>query len=157
MGSGSAGVPRSARRLLVDPGRRIRDTQAFVVPVHAAPVHCKRRSSSACVKRARASFRRSLILKSGARSRDLPRDYSPCQTCHRRFQQRVWDGTITRALQTLTQDLRARGEIDIREAFIDGTFSSAKKGAFLVARQNAGIVQDHGHGGCSWSSNRGLP
>jgi hypothetical protein len=40
------------------------------------------------------------------------------QTCHRRFQQWVQDGTIERALQALAEDLRERGGIDIREAFM---------------------------------------
>jgi len=77
------------------------------------------------------------ILKTGARWKDLPREYPSYQTCHRRFQQWVRDGTIERALQVLAEDLRERGGIDIREAFIDGTFSSAKKGVFLLARRNA--------------------
>lgn len=78
------------------------------------------------------------ILKTGARWRDLPREYPSYQTCHRRFQQWVRDGTIERALQALAEDLRERGGIDLREAFIDGTFSSAKKGVFLLVRRNAG-------------------
>lgn len=77
------------------------------------------------------------ILKTGARWKDLPSEYPSYQTCHRRFQQWVRDGTIERALQMLAEDLRERGGIDIREAFIDGTFSSAKKGVFLLARRNA--------------------
>ena len=77
------------------------------------------------------------ILKTGARWKDLPSEYPPYQTCHRRFQHWVRDGTIERALQMLAEDLRERGGIDIREAFIDGTFSSAKKGVFLLARRNA--------------------
>lgn len=78
------------------------------------------------------------ILKTGARWKDLPREYPSYQTCHRRFQQWVRDGTIERALQALAEDLRERGGIDLREAFIDGTFSSAKKGVFMLARRNAG-------------------
>ena len=77
------------------------------------------------------------ILKTGARWKDLPRDYPPYQTCHRRFQQWVREGVVERALQLLAEDLRERGGIDINEAFIDGTFSSAKKGAFLLARRSA--------------------
>jgi transposase len=77
------------------------------------------------------------ILKTGARWKDLPREYPPYQTCHRRFQQWVRDGTMVKALQVLAEDLRERGGIDIREAFIDGTFSSAKKGVFALARRNA--------------------
>jgi transposase len=77
------------------------------------------------------------ILKTGARWKDLPREYPPYQTCHRRFQRWVCDGTMEKALRALAEDLRERGGIDLRAAFIDGTFSSAKKGVFVLARRNA--------------------
>src|ERR1700686_2767815 len=66
--------------------------------------------------------------------RDLPDRYPPYQTCHRRFQQWQRDGTLTRLLHALAEDLRARGKIDLSETFIDASFSSAKKGALLSAR-----------------------
>ena len=78
------------------------------------------------------------ILKTGARWKDLPREYPPYQTCHRRFQQWVRDGTMEEALRVIAEDLRERGGIDLQEAFIDGSFSSAKKGVFALARRNAG-------------------
>ena len=78
------------------------------------------------------------ILRAGARWKDLPREYPPYQTCHRRFQQWVRDGTMEEALRIIAEDLRDRGGIDLQEAFIDGTFSSAKKGVFVLARRNAG-------------------
>lgn len=78
------------------------------------------------------------ILKTGARWKDLPRDYPPTQTCHRRFQQWVRSGLIQQALQLLAEDLRQRGGIDIREAFIDGTFSSAKKRGLHVGKTKRG-------------------
>jgi len=37
----------------------------------------------------------------------------------------------------LAEDLHERGKIDIREAFIGGSFAPAKKGVLLSARQNA--------------------
>jgi hypothetical protein len=46
-------------------------------------------------------------------------------------------GVFKRIAQELAQDLYERGGIDIREAFIDGTFVPAKKGVLLLARQNA--------------------
>jgi hypothetical protein len=36
----------------------------------------------------------------------------------------------------LVEDLNERGKIDIREAFIDGSFAPAKKGVLLSARQS---------------------
>ncbi len=77
------------------------------------------------------------ILKTGARWKDLPPQYPPYQTCHRRFQQWARDGTMENALRALAEDLRERGGIDIREAYIDGTFSGAKKGDLALGRPSA--------------------
>ena len=68
------------------------------------------------------------ILRSGARWQDLPDRFPPYQTCHRRFQQWVRDGTLRRVLEALAEDLRPRGDLDLSECFIDGTFVVAKKG-----------------------------
>jgi len=78
------------------------------------------------------------ILKTGARWNDLPRDYPPYQTRHRRFQIWVEERTIVRALQVLADDLREQGKIELSEAFIDGTFASAKKKeVFWLAQRSA--------------------
>ena len=74
------------------------------------------------------------VLRTGAPWHDLPDRYPPYQTCHRRFQQWQRDGTLTRLLHALGEDLRARGKLDLSETFIDASFSSAKKGALLSAR-----------------------
>jgi len=74
------------------------------------------------------------VLRTGAAWHDLPDRYPPYQTCHRRFQQWQRDGTLTRLLHALAEDLRARGKLDLSETFIDASFSSAKKGALLSAR-----------------------
>lgn len=50
------------------------------------------------------------------------------------------DGTLKGVLRVLAQDLRERGGLDVREAFIDGTFSGAKKGGFALANQHAHIL-----------------
>ena len=68
------------------------------------------------------------ILRSGARWKDLARDFPSHQTCHRRFQQWVTDGSLRKILEVLARDLEERGEIDLQECFIDGSFSGAKKG-----------------------------
>jgi hypothetical protein len=49
----------------------------------------------------------------------------------------VRQGVFKRIAQQLVEDLYERGQIDIREAFIDGTFAPAKKGVLLSARQSA--------------------
>jgi transposase len=59
--------------------------------------------------------------------KDLPQRYPPYQTCHRWFQQWVRDGIFQRIAQELVDDLYERGQIDIREAFIDGCFAPAKR------------------------------
>ena len=69
------------------------------------------------------------ILRTGAQWADLPERYPPYQTCHRRFQRWVRDGTYERILEALAQDLKERGKLDLSECFIDGTFVVAKKGA----------------------------
>jgi len=74
------------------------------------------------------------ILRTGARWQDLPEHSPPYQTCHRRFQMWVRDGTLKSILETLAEDLRTRGELDLSECFIDGTFVSAKKGASELER-----------------------
>ena len=51
------------------------------------------------------------ILRTGARWQDLPREYPPYQTCHRRFQQWVGEGRLERILRTLAEDLLARGAL----------------------------------------------
>ena len=80
------------------------------------------------------------ILRTGAPWKDLPSRYPPYQTCHRRFQEWVRNGTFQRLIKEIAEDLYERGGIDIRETFIDGTFAPAKKGALLLARQNAAKV-----------------
>jgi len=74
------------------------------------------------------------VLRTGAPWHDLPDRYPPYQTCHRRFQSWQHSGLLTRVLQTLAEDLRDRGKIDLSETFIDASFSSAKKGALLSAQ-----------------------
>ena len=76
------------------------------------------------------------IMRTGAQWKDMPDRYPPYQTCHRRFQQWVRQGVFRSIAHELAQDLFERGGIDIREAFIDGTFVPAKKGALLSARQS---------------------
>jgi transposase len=78
------------------------------------------------------------ILRSGARWQDLPARFPSYQTCHRRFQQWVRDGTLQGVLEALARDLRDRGDLDLSECFIDGTFVVAKKGAREWERPSGG-------------------
>jgi transposase len=81
------------------------------------------------------------ILRSGARWQDLPERFPPYQTCHRRFQQWVRDGTLRSILEALAADLRERGELDCRACFIDATFVVAKKGALEWERPSGARVR----------------
>ncbi len=69
------------------------------------------------------------IMRTGAPWHDMPNQYPPYQTCHRRFQEWVQAGTFETILRKLVQDVKERGNLDLTECFIDGTFVMAKKGA----------------------------
>ena len=69
------------------------------------------------------------VLRTGAPWADLPEAYPSFQTCHRRFQQWVCSGVMKGILEALALDLKLRGAIDVRKAFIDASFAPAKKGA----------------------------
>ena len=68
------------------------------------------------------------VLRYGARWKDMPDHFPSYQTCHRRFQQWQKDGTIKSVLDELTAQLCRSGKIDVSECFLNGSFSSAKKG-----------------------------
>jgi len=76
------------------------------------------------------------ILRTGAPWADVPDRYPSYQTCHRRFQQWVRSGVMKGGLEALALDLKARGNLDVREAFIDGSFAPAKKGAPKSEKQS---------------------
>jgi transposase len=78
------------------------------------------------------------ILRTGAQWAELPKDkFPPYQTCHRRFQRWVREGTLVTVLRALAEDLLARGQLDLSETFIDASFSSAKKGALQLVQHAA--------------------
>lgn len=81
------------------------------------------------------------ILRTGAQWQDLPERYPPYQTCHRRFQQWVRAGVMENILRELARDLKERGQLDISECFIDGTFVVAKKGALGWERPSGAKVR----------------
>ncbi len=80
------------------------------------------------------------ILRTGAQWADLPERYPPYQTCHRRFQEGERNGVLQQVLETLAQDLEQRGELDLSECFIEGTFVAAKKGGQKSVRLNGARV-----------------
>jgi len=74
------------------------------------------------------------ILKTGARWRDLPKDYPPASTCHRRFKKWSEQGIMKKILIALTTHLKETGAIDLTETYIDASFVKAKKGAQKLAK-----------------------
>ena len=68
------------------------------------------------------------VLRTGAPWADLPERYPSYQTCHRRFQQWVRSGIMRGVVQALAEDLQIRGRLDVREAFIDGSFADGDPG-----------------------------
>ncbi|MEG6549731.1 IS5 family transposase [Desulfocurvibacter africanus] len=78
------------------------------------------------------------ILRTGAAWQHLPSHFPPYQTCHRRFQKWVREGVMRSILETLARDLEERGQIDLSECFIDGTFVVAKKGVPEVGATKRG-------------------
>jgi transposase len=81
------------------------------------------------------------IMRTGAPWADLPDRYPPYQTCHRRYQEWVQHGTLERILRALVQDLKERGDLDLSECFIDGSFVIAKKGVTGWARPSGAKVR----------------
>jgi transposase len=79
------------------------------------------------------------VLRTGAPWADLPARYPPYQTCHRRFQEWVDDGTFVKVLKGVAEDLKSRGGIDLREVFIDGTHAGAKKGGPVLDAHDVGL------------------
>ena len=74
------------------------------------------------------------ILRTGAPWKDLPERFPPYQTCHRRFQQWQEQGVLQQVVEALARDLHERGQVDLSECFIDGSFCMAKKGGLLLER-----------------------
>ena len=62
------------------------------------------------------------VLRAGARWADLPNRYPPHQTCHRRFQEWLTNGTLFRCFRILAEDLnrRNREDLDLRLARAEG-------------------------------------
>ena len=89
------------------------------------------------------------ILKTGARWRDLPKDFgvSP-SVCWKRL--RLWEeqGVWLRLWRAFLSELDGKDKLDWDEVFLDGSFASAKKGAPALAKPSAARAQS----GWWWST-----
>ena len=83
------------------------------------------------------------ILRTGAPWSEMPDRCPPYQTCHRRFQQWRRAGAMDRLLEALARELEGRGEIDMGEGFVDGSFSAAKEGRRSRQNQAGQGLQGH--------------
>ena len=83
------------------------------------------------------------MLRTGAPWVEVPDRYPSYQTCHRRFEQWVRSGVMKGILEALALHLKARGVLDVREAYIDGSFAPAKKGVQRSGKQNAAKGRAH--------------
>lgn len=85
------------------------------------------------------------VLRTGARWKDLPSEYPSYQTCHRRFQEWQEAGVFDRLNKKLGRALLLQGKIDRSETFIDGSFSSAKKGHMCWQDETRKRHENYGH------------
>ena len=69
------------------------------------------------------------ILRTGAPWAELPREYGSASTCWRRLKEWEEQDIWLRAWRALLSELDKNEQLDWSEAFVDGSFAPAKKGA----------------------------
>jgi len=74
------------------------------------------------------------VLKTGARWRDLPKQYPSASTCWRRLRQWEEQEVWLKIWRAFLSELDQGGRLDWSESFLDGSFASAKKGALASAK-----------------------
>src|SRR5438552_11144542 len=74
------------------------------------------------------------ILRTGAPWAELPKEYGSASTCWRRLKEWEEQDVWLRAWRTLLSELDKNEQIDWSEAFVDGSFAPAKKGALASER-----------------------
>jgi transposase len=77
------------------------------------------------------------VLKTGARWRDLPKEYPSPSTCWRRLRQWEEQDVWLNIWRQFLGELDQRGKLDWSESFLDGSFVPAKKGAIASAKPSA--------------------
>lgn len=81
------------------------------------------------------------VLRSGARWRDLPKEYPSASTCWRRLrdweEQDIW----LNIWRLFLCELDAQGKLNWDEVFMDGSFAPAKKGGSAWVKPNVEKVQ----------------
>jgi transposase len=74
------------------------------------------------------------VLKTGARWRDLPKEYPSAATCWRRLGRWEKQGVWLKVWRAFLSELDARGTLNWEESFLDASFAPAKKGASESAK-----------------------
>jgi transposase len=77
------------------------------------------------------------MLKTGARWRDLPKEYPSASTCWRRLRRWEEQDIWLKIWRQFLSELDQKGRLDWSESFLDGSFAPAKKGGSASARPNA--------------------
>ena len=77
------------------------------------------------------------IFRTGVPWKDLPDEYPPYQTCHRRFGQWSTDGTLAKVLQAIARQLENRRCLNVSECCIDAKFIPAKKRVNVLGKPSA--------------------
>ena len=88
------------------------------------------------------------VLKTGARWRDLPREYPSASTCWRRLRQWEVQGVWLKVWRQFLSELDQQGRLDWNESFLDGSFAPAKKGASASAKPSGAKARS----GWGWST-----
>jgi len=91
-----------------------------------------------------------LVLRTGASWRDLPPWYPSASTCWRRLKEWEEQDLWLEVWRAFLSELDAAGALDWQEAFIDGSFAPAKKGAPVSGRPRGGRARS----GWWWSTAR---
>ena len=81
------------------------------------------------------------VLRSGARWKDLPKQYPSPSTCWRRLRDWEEQGIWLDIWRTFLGELDEQGRLDWEETFADGSFAPAKKGAIASGKPNAEKVR----------------
>lgn len=81
------------------------------------------------------------VLRSGARWKDLPREYPSPSTCWRRLRDWEAQGVWEQIWQSFIRQLDKRRRIQWAQCFMDGHFIVAKKGALKSITQGGARVR----------------
>jgi transposase len=81
------------------------------------------------------------VLRTGARWKDLPSEYPSPSTCWRRLRDWEQQGVWLKLWRVFLTQLDRKGKLDWEEAFADGSFAAAKKGATASATPAKAKVQ----------------